>query len=114
MSDDKPKIYDGRITLGNVLTMVAMLLGGFWAFADNEAKDRIQDEKIAHSAALLERSIQETARASETAISMERTARKEAMQEMRIRMDADRNEMRQQFDKLNGKIDELIKQRVGK
>lgn len=93
-------IFDGRITLGNVITMIAMLVGGFWAFADNEAKDRVQDEQIRNSASMLERLIM-----------VETTARKEALQDLRLRMDADRAEMRAQFDKLNGKIDELIKQR---
>lgn len=111
---ERNKVFDGRITLGNVLTMVALLIGGFWAFADNEAKDRIQDEKIAHTTILLERSIAETAKASEKAIEMERIARKEALQEVRIRAEADRAEMRAQFVKVNDKLDELIKQRSGK
>ena len=96
---ESKEIFDRRITFGNAITMIMILVGGFWAFADNEAKDRVQDEQIRNSSSMLERLIM-----------VETTARKEALQELRLRMDADRAEMRQQFAKLNDKIDELIKQ----
>lgn len=96
---ESKEIFDRRITFGNMITMIMILVGGFWAFADNEAKDRVQDEQIRNSSSMLERLIM-----------VETTARKEALQDMRLRMDADRAEMRQQFAKLNDKIDELIKQ----
>lgn len=96
---ESKEIFDRRITFGNAITMIMILVGGFWAFADNEAKDRVQDEQIRNSSSMLERLIM-----------VETTARKEALQDMRLRMDADRAEMRQQFAKLNDKIDELIKQ----
>lgn len=92
-------IFDRRITFGNIITMIMILVGGFWAFADNEARDRVQDEQIRNSSSMLERLIM-----------VETTARKEALHDFRLRMDADRAEMRQQFAKLNDKIDELIKQ----
>ena len=96
---ESKEIFDRRITFGNMITMIMILVGGFWAFADNEAKDRVQDEQIRNSSSMLERLIM-----------VETTARKEALQDLRLRMDADRAEMRQQFAKLNDKIDELIKQ----
>ena len=96
---ESKEIFDRRITFGNMITMIMILVGGFWAFADNEAKDRVQDEQIRNSSSMLERLIM-----------VETTARKEALQDMRLRMDADRAEMRQQFAKLNDKIDALIKQ----
>ena len=96
---ESKEIFDRRITFGNMVTMIMILVGGFWAFADNEAKDRVQDEQIRNSSSMLERLIM-----------VETTARKEALQDLRLRMDADRAEMRQQFAKLNDKIDELIKQ----
>lgn len=96
---ESKEILDRRITFGNMITMIMILVGGFWAFADNEAKDRVQDEQIRNSSSMLERLIM-----------VETTARKEALQDLRLRVDADRAEMRQQFAKLNDKIDELIKQ----
>ena len=96
---ESKEIFDRRITFGNLLTMIMILVGGFWAFADNEARDRVQDEQIRNSSSMLERLIM-----------VETTARKEALHDLRLRMDADRAEMRQQFAKLNDKIDELIKQ----
>ena len=96
---ESKEIFDRRITFGNMITMIMILVGGFWAFADNEAKDRVQDEQIRNSSSMLERLIM-----------VETTARKEALQDLRLRMDADRAEMRQQFAKLNDKIDALIKQ----
>ena len=96
---ESKEIFDRRITFGNMITMIMILVGGFWAFADNEAKDRVQDEQIRNSSSMLERLIM-----------VETTARKEALQDMRLRMDADRADMLQQFAKLNDKIDELIKQ----
>ena len=96
---ESKEIFDRRITFGNMITMIMILVGGFWAFADNEAKDRVQDEQIRNSSSMLERLIM-----------VETTARKEALQDLRLRVDADRAEMRQQFAKLNDKIDELIKQ----
>ena len=96
---ESKEIFDRRITFGNMITIIMILVGGFWAFADNEAKDRVQDEQIRNSSSMLERLIM-----------VEATARKEALQDLRLRMDADRAEMRQQFAKLNDKIDGLIKQ----
>ena len=96
---ESKEIFDRRITFGNLITMSMILVGGFWAFADNEARDRVQDEQIRNSSSMLERLIM-----------VETTARKEALHDLRLRMDADRAEMRQQFAKLNDKIDELIKQ----
>ena len=96
---ESKEIFDRRITFGNMITMIMILVGGFWAFADNEAKDRVQDEQIRNSSSMLERLIM-----------VEMTARKEALQDLRLRVDADRAEMRQQFAKLNDKIDGLIKQ----
>ena len=96
---ESKEIFDRRITFGNMITMIMILVGGFWAFADNEARDRVQDEQIRNSSSMLERLIM-----------VETTARKEALHDLRLRMDADRAEMRQQFAKLNDKIDELIKQ----
>ena len=91
-------IYDGRISLGNIITIIGMLIAGFWWLAAADKKDALQDAQIeANRASLRE------------LIAAEQQARKEAVQELRIRIDADRTEMRAQFDKLNAKVDELIK-----
>ena len=96
-------IYDGRISLGNILTIIGMVLTGFWWLANADKKDALQDAQIeANKSALKE------------LIAAEQQARKEAVQELRIRIDADRVEMRQQFDKLNAKVDELIKFQGGR
>lgn len=105
--------YDGRISLGNILTIIGMVLTGFWWLANSDKKDALQDAQIeANKSALKE------------LIAAEQQARKEADQELRIRVDSDRAEMRAQFDKLearignmdvklNSKVDELLKQRGG-
>ena len=98
--------YDGRISLGNILTIIGMLVAGFWFFANGEKKDALQDAQIEANKSTLKE-----------LIAAEQQARKEAVQELRLRVDADRAEMRQLFDKLeaklghmDSKIDALIKQ----
>lgn len=93
------KVFDWRISMGNILVAIGMSLGGLWFLADVDKSNALQDARIEANRTALKESIE-----------AERAARKEALQDLRIRMDADRTEMRQQFDKLNGKIDELIKQ----
>jgi len=44
-------------------------------------------------------------------VQVEQVARREALQDLRVRIDADRAEMRQQFEKINDKLDALVKSR---
>lgn len=91
-------VYDGRISLGNILTAIGMIVTLIWFFAGADKQNALQDVRIDANRTALRESIE-----------AERQARREGLQELRIRMDTDRAEMRQQFDKLNAKIDELIK-----
>lgn len=90
-------IYDGRITLGNMITIGLLVVSGVFYVARMETKNAVQDEQLFTTRAILENAI-----AAETA------QRREALQELKMRMDADRAEMRAQFEKLNAKIDKLI------
>lgn len=90
-------IYDGRITLGNVITIVLLVVSGVFYIARMETKNAVQDEQLSTARAILE-----------SAIAAETAQRREALQELKMRMDADRAEMRAQFEKLNAKIDKLI------
>lgn len=90
-------IYDGRITLGNMITIGLMVVSSVFYIARMETKNAVQDEQLSTARAILENAI-----AAETA------QRREALQELKMRMDADRAEMRAQFEKLNAKIDKLI------
>lgn len=90
-------IYDGRITLGNVITISLLVVSSVFYIARMETKNAVQDEQLSTARAILENAI-----AAETA------QRREALQELKMRMDADRAEMRAQFEKLNAKIDKLI------
>lgn len=92
-------IYDGRISLGNILTAIGMIVALIWFFAGADKQNALQDVRIDANRTALKESNE-----------AEQQARREGLQELRIRMDTDRAEMRQQFDKLNAKIDELIKQ----
>lgn len=90
-------IYDGRITLGNVVTIVLLVVSSVFYIARMETKNAVQDEQLSTARAILE-----------SAIAAETAQRREALQELKMRMDADRAEMRAQFEKLNAKIDKLI------
>lgn len=90
-------IYDGRITLGNVITIGLLVVSGVFYIARMETKNAVQDEQLSTARAILE-----------SAIAAETAQRREALQELKMRMDADRAEMRAQFEKLNAKIDKLI------
>lgn len=93
-------IYDGRISLGNILTAIGMIVALIWFFAGADKQNALQDARIEANRTDLKESIE-----------AERQARREGLHELRARMDADRMEMRAQFAKLNDKIDELIKMR---
>jgi len=108
---------DGRISLGNILTIIGMLVAGFWFFANGEKKDALQDAQIEANKSTLKELIAAEQQARKEGFIAEQQARKEAVQELRLRVDADRAEMRQLFDKLeaklghmDSKIDALIKQ----
>ena len=127
-------VFDWRISMGNVLVVVGMVVGGFWYFADIDKTNALQNaqiaanraafveqmdaEKKAHKEAIAaEAAARKDAIAAATVAQKEATARREALQDLRIRMDADRaemrqqfTEMRQQFSKLNDKMDALLKQ----
>ena len=132
-------VFDWRISMGNVLVVVGMVVGGFWYFADIDKTNALQNaqiaanraafveqmdaekkahkEAIAAEAAARKDAIAAATVAQKEAIAAESTARREALQDLRIPMDADRaemrqqfTEMRQQFSKLNDKMDALLKQ----
>ena len=45
---DKVKaIFDPRVTVGNVITIVAMAIGGFWVVAELRANDRLYEQRMA-------------------------------------------------------------------
>ena len=88
-TEGKKALFDWRISMGNVLVVVDMLVSGFLYFADIDKTNALQDVQIA----------------------AEQQARREALQDLRIRIDADRAEMRAQFEKINDKLDALVKSR---
>ena len=88
-TEGKKALFDWRISMGNVLVVVGMLVSGFLYFADIDKTNALQDVQIA----------------------AEQQARREALQDLRIRIDADRAEMRAQFEKINDKLDALVKSR---
>lgn len=100
--------YEGRITLGNIITIATMVVASVLYFARIETKNAVQDEQLKATRASLSQKIDDQARTFERSIAMENEARREALQELRIRVDADRAEMRSQFERLNAKIDKLI------
>ena len=77
-----------------------MLVSGFLYFADIDKTNALQDVQIAAEQ-----------QARKEAILAEQQARREALQDLRIRIDADRAEMRAQFEKINDKLDALVKSR---
>ena len=95
-------IFENKMSWNTVATVLAFLFTGVGIYTAMTTQNALQDARIAMNQTVLEK-----------AIEAERLARKESLQEIKLRMDADRAEMRAQFDKLNGKIDELIKQRGG-
>lgn len=96
----KRALFDWRISMGNVLVVVGMLVSGFLYFADIDKTNALQDVQIAAEQ-----------QARKEAILAEQQARREALQDLRIRIDADRAEMRAQFEKINDKLDALVKSR---
>lgn len=99
-TEGKKALFDWRISMGNVLVVVGMLVSGFLYFADIDKTNALQDVQIAAEQ-----------QARKEAILAEQQARREALQDLRIRIDADRAEMRQQFEKINDKLDALVKSR---
>ncbi len=99
-TEGKKALFDWRISMGNVLVVVGMLVSGFLYFADIDKTNALQDVQIAAEQ-----------QARKEAILAEQQARREALQDLRIRIDADRAEMRAQFEKINDKLDALVKSR---
>ena len=99
-TEGKKALFDWRISMGNVLGVVGMLVSGFLYFADIDKTNALQDVQIAAEQ-----------QARKEAILAEQQARREALQDLRIRIDADRAEMRAQFEKINDKLDALVKSR---
>ena len=99
-TEGKKALFDWRISMGNVLVLVGMLVSGFLYFADIDKTNALQDVQIAAEQ-----------QARKEAILAEQQARREALQDLRIRIDADRAEMRAQFEKINDKLDALVKSR---
>lgn len=115
--DVQKAVFDWRISMGNVLVVVGMVLSGFWFLADVDKANALQDAKIETYQITLQTAIEAEKQARKDAGAVEQQARREADQDLRIRMDADRTEMRQQFadmrqqfSKLNDKMDALLKQ----
>ena len=99
-TEGKKALFDWRISMGNELVVVGMLVSGFLYFADIDKTNALQDVQIAAEQ-----------QARKEAILAEQQARREALQDLRIRIDADRAEMRAQFEKINDKLDALVKSR---
>ena len=99
-TEGKKALFDWRISMGNVLVVVGMLVSGFLYFADIDKTNALQDVQIAAEQ-----------QARKEAILAEQQARREALQDLRIRIDADRAEMRAQFETINDKLDALVKSR---
>lgn len=91
--------FENKITWSTVIQAALIVGGGLVAFNEVRTQNSLQDVRIEANRTALKESLE-----------AERQVRREGLQELRIRMDADRAEMRAQFDKLNGKIDELFKQ----
>lgn len=47
MTETIGQLFDKRITVGNILTIVAMAVGGFWVVAELRANDRLTDQRMA-------------------------------------------------------------------
>ena len=107
----KRALFDWRISMGNVLVVLGMVVSGFWYFADADKTNALQDAKIENYQATLQTAIEAEKQARKDAVQVEQVARREALQDLRVRIDADRAEMRQQFEKINDKLDALVKSR---
>lgn len=91
--------FENKMSWNTVATVLAFLFTGVGIYTAMTTQNALQDARITMNQAVLEK-----------AIEAERTARKESLQEIKSRMDADRAEMRAQFAKLNDKVDEVNKQ----
>nr|DAN84302.1 MAG TPA: hypothetical protein [Caudoviricetes sp.]DAY45339.1 MAG TPA: hypothetical protein [Caudoviricetes sp.] len=116
--DTHKAVFDWRISMGNLLVVVGMICSGFWFLANVDKANALQDAKIENYQTAMQTAIEAERQARKDAGAVEQQARREADQDLRIRMDADRAEqrqqyaeMRQQFAKLNDKIDALLKER---
>lgn len=114
--DTHKAVFDWRISMGNLLVVVGMIGSGFWFLANVDKSNALQDAKIENYQTAMQTAIEAERQARKDAGAVEQQARREADQDLRIRMDADRAEqrqqyaeMRQQFAKLNDKIDALLK-----
>ena len=108
-TEGKKALFDWRISMGTVLVVIGMVVSGFWYFADADKTNALQDAKIENYQATLQTAIEAEKQARKDAVQVEQVARREALQDVRI--DADRAEMRQQFEKINDKLDALVKSR---
>ena len=95
-------IFENKISWNTVVTGGLVVLSWVTAWNGMRTQTALQDARIELNQQSLEKSIE-----------AERQARKEALQEIKLRMDSDRAEMRQQFAKLSDKIDELIRAQGG-
>lgn len=39
-------MFDRRITVGNVITIIAMAIGGFWVVAELRANDKLYEQRM--------------------------------------------------------------------
>ena len=95
-------IFENKISWNTIVTGGLVVLSWVTAWNGMSTQNALQDARIELNQQSLEKSIE-----------AERQARKEALQEIQLRMDSDRAEMRQQFAKLSDKIDELIRAQGG-
>lgn len=102
-------VFDWRISMGNVLVVGGMIVSGFWFLADVDKSNALQDARIENYQTALQTAIEAEKQARKDAMQVEQVARREALQDLRIRFDADRAEMRQRLDKINDKLDALLK-----
>lgn len=103
-------VFENKISWNTIITGGMILVGGLFTFAEIRTQNALQDARIEANRLWMQESMEHERTARKEALIAETSARREAQAEFRIRMDTDRAEMRQQFIKLNEKIDELIKQ----
>lgn len=92
-------IFENKMSWNTVVTIILALFGGLGLYTAMHTQNALQDARIEANQAAIEK-----------ALEFERQTRKEAMQEVKMRADADRTEMRAQFMKVNDKLDEVNKQ----
>ena len=71
----KRALFDWRISMGNVLVVIGMVVSGFWYFADADKTNALQDAKIENYQATLQTAIEAEKQARKDAVQVEQAAR---------------------------------------